>query len=189
MTYNNMTYIKRKAVFFDRDGVVNFRLVGDYVKNKKEFIFLDDFLLFFKDIKEKNYLAFLVTNQQGVGKKLMTEKELKTLHKYMQKQLAIRTGFAFDDIFYCTSLAAQNDPRRKPAPGMILEALAKWDIDEENSWMIGDSVNDIIAGKSAGLKTVLLAPNLCNPEVSPNLIAPNLFNIKIGINETDSILY
>lgn len=179
MANKNITYIKRKAVFFDRDGVVNYRPVGDYVKDKSEFVFLNDFLAFFKDIKEKNYLAFLVTNQQGVGKALMTEKQLIALHKYMQKQLSIRTGFAFDEIFYCTSLAEENDPRRKPAPGMILEALAKWDIDIENSWMIGDSINDILAGKSAGLNTILLASILSNVNITPDLITHNLLTVKI----------
>ena len=88
----------------------------------------------------------------------MTEKELEIVHGYMQSKLKELTGSNFDDIYYSTELAENNSFRRKPNPGMLLEAIEKWDIDIENSWMIGDRKSDVTAGKRAGLKTVLLKP-------------------------------
>lgn len=148
----------RKAILFDRDGVVNFRIVDDYVKDSKHFVFLKDFLSFFKLIKEKGYLAFLVTNQQGIGKGIMTEENLNNVFEYMQLELKMKTAYVFDDIFYCPELASTNSFYRKPNPGMLLEAIAKHGINIKESYMIGDSKSDIVAGKKAKLTTVLLTP-------------------------------
>jgi len=148
--------LKSKAIFFDRDGVVNYRPVGDYVKTPFEFHFIPDFLNFFKKIKDSGYLAILISNQQGVGKGIMTEEQLTEVTCYMQDELLRLSGFNFDDIYYCTDLKESNSPRRKPNPGMLLEAIAKWDFDPVNSWMVGDSESDIIAGKRARVRTVLL---------------------------------
>ncbi|MCL5991888.1 MAG: HAD family hydrolase [Bacteroidetes bacterium] len=150
--------MKRKAIFFDRDGVVNFRIVGKYIKSAEDFRFMPDFIEFFKKIKTAGYLTILITNQQGIGKGLMTEKELETVHNFMQSKLKEFTGNNFDDIYYSSELAENNSFRRKPNPGMLLEAIEKWDIDIENSWMIGDRKSDVKAGKRAGLKTILLKP-------------------------------
>jgi D-glycero-D-manno-heptose 1,7-bisphosphate phosphatase len=145
-----------KAVFFDRDGTVNIRIAGDYIKRKEEFKFIPDFIPFFKFIKEKGFLAVLVTNQQGIGKGKMTIQELNEVHEFMQNEMIKACGFCFDDIDFCQDLASTNSFRRKPNPGMILEAEEKWNIDPKLSWMIGDKPQDVIAGKRAGTKTLLL---------------------------------
>lgn len=148
--------MKSKAIFFDRDGVVNFRIVKEYIKAPKDFKFLPDFIRFFTKIKSEEYLTILITNQQGIGKGLMSVEELESVHNYMQIELKELTGQNFDDIYYSTELAGTNSYRRKPNPGMLIEAKEKWDIDMENSWMIGDRNSDVTAGKRAGLKTILL---------------------------------
>ncbi len=112
-----------KAIFFDRDGIVNYRPVGDYVKSPQEFRFLPDFLEFFVFIKKNNYLAIVITNQQGIGKGLMTDEDLSIIHLKMQEDLFNITGYNFDDIYYCPDLALTPSQRRKPNPGMILEAV------------------------------------------------------------------
>jgi D-glycero-D-manno-heptose 1,7-bisphosphate phosphatase len=145
-----------KAIFFDRDGVVNYRIVGEYITSPENFVFMPDFLYFFQEIKKAGYLAIITSNQQGIGKGLMAEEQLDKVHKYMQEKLKELTGFPFDDIFVCTELASANSHRRKPNPGMIEEAVEKWNIDIEQSWMIGDRASDVIAGKRGGLKTILL---------------------------------
>lgn len=147
---------KKKCVFFDRDGVVNFRPVGDYVKTPAEFDFIPDFLNFFTHIKSLGYLAILISNQQGVGKGLMSESDLNEVSAFMQEQMLKKVKRNFDDIFYCTELKESGSFRRKPNPGMLLEAIEKWNIGTELSWMIGDSESDIIAGKKAGLRSILL---------------------------------
>ena len=149
-----------KAIFFDRDGVVNYRQAGVYLSKPEDFKIIPDFFPFFTTIKNSSYLAILVTNQQGIGKGLMTEKELYEVHQYMQTLIFESTGFMFDDIYYCPELKETNSPRRKPNPGMLLEAIEKWNIDTENSWMIGDRKSDSIAGKRAGLQTIQLTPML-----------------------------
>lgn len=146
---------KRKAIFFDRDGIVNERIIGDYVKKTDDFKLIDDFVEIFSCIGS-DYLKILVTNQQGIGKGLMTEDDLAVVHEYMQIMLLEKTGKRFDDIFYCPELAGNGSKCRKPAPGMLLEAIRKWNIDIAQSWMIGDSLSDYGAGNNAGVRTILI---------------------------------
>ena len=169
--------MKNKAIFFDRDGVVNFRPVGDYVREYNEFKFIPDFFEFFKKIKSQGYLAIIISNQQGVGKGLMSETELSDINHSMQKELMQQTGFSFDDIFICVDLAESGSFRRKPNPGMMIEAIAKWNIDIESSWMIGDSENDIIAGKKANVRTILLKPDYLKNQSAADLICSGLSEI------------
>ncbi|HYF02468.1 MAG TPA: HAD family hydrolase [Patescibacteria group bacterium] len=145
-----------KAFFFDRDGIVNRRKMGDYVYSINEFEFLPHFFSLFKSVKESGFLAILITNQQGIGKGLMTEEALREIHAHMQRELLKETGFQFDDMYFCADLASANSFRRKPQPGMLLDAIKKWGIDAEKSWMIGDSISDAQAGKAAGVKTILI---------------------------------
>lgn len=161
-----------KAFLFDRDGVVNRRLPDDYVKKIEEFEFIPEFFEIFKIIKEAGYLAVLVTNQQGIGKKLMTHDDLAEVHEYMQGVLEEKTGYNFDDIFYCSDLAGKNSFYRKPRPGMLLDAIEKWEIDEEVSWMAGDSLKDYQAGDAAGLKTALIGDHSKKDAPNCDLIFP-----------------
>jgi D-glycero-D-manno-heptose 1,7-bisphosphate phosphatase len=146
----------QKAIFLDRDGVINYRLVGDYVKSYDEFCFVPDFIDFFISIKLKGYLAIIITNQQGIGKEIMTDDDLQNIHNQMQNEIRDITGYKFDDIYYCADLSTTYSHRRKPNPGMIHEAIEKWDIDKNLCWMIGDSLSDIIAGKNANLRTIYI---------------------------------
>ncbi len=84
---------KNKAIFFDRDGVVNLRIVGEYVQNYNDFHFCPDFFQFFKFIKSLGYLAIIITNQQGIGKGLMSESELNSIHDEMQTEIKKTTGY------------------------------------------------------------------------------------------------
>lgn len=163
-----------KAVFFDRDGVINYRIVGEYVKHFSEFKFIPDFCELFQFFKEKGYKLFVVTNQQGIGKGVMTHIDLKILHLMMLEKLYFTTGYLFDDIMYCSDLKTVPNSKRKPSPAMILELAEKWNIDLTKSLMIGDSDSDILAGKRAGVKTVLLGTN---PEIQeiPDFSFPNAY--------------
>jgi len=167
-----------KAVFFDRDGVVNMRAVKDYIKSEDEFQFLPDFLDFFPKVIDSGYLAFLITNQQGVGKGVMTIEQLKEVLSFMQNQLKGKFGKGFDEIFYCTDLADSGSYFRKPNPGMILQAVDKWNIVKENSWVIGDSPSDAKAGRRAGLRTVLIGNYKAGDCLEADYIIKNLFAIE-----------
>ncbi len=169
---------KNKAIFFDRDGVVNLRIVGEYVQNYNDFHFCPDFFQFFKFIKSLGYLAIIITNQQGIGKGLMSESELNSIHDEMQTEIKKTTGYKFDDIFYCGSLSTERCFRRKPNPGMILEAIEKWNIDKNQSWIIGDSLSDIIAGEKAEIGTIYLGQHLANPFINPNFQFRNFYQLE-----------
>lgn len=149
--------MSKPAVFFDRDGIVNERIVGDYVKSIKEFQFIPNFFTTFKLVLSSDCYSFLVSNQQGIGKGLMTELDLKEIHNFMNLHLISNTGNTFDEIFYCSSLDEQNDFRRKPNPGMILEAIEKYKLEKSLCIFIGDSLSDVKAGKNAGIKTILIS--------------------------------
>ena len=137
-----------KAIFLDRDGVINKRLEGDYVKTLEEFKILPGVKEAIKKFHDLGYLVIVVTNQQGIGKGLMTEEDLKIIHDFMCNELKY-----IDDIFYCPHLEGTCNCR-KPRPGMLLKAQEKWNIDFSKSWMIGDSDSDILCGKSVGCKTI-----------------------------------
>jgi len=139
-----------KAVFLDRDGVINKKLENDYVKSVFEFEILDGVKETLQNLKKLGYLLIIITNQQGIGKGIMSEKDLLKIHEHMVKELP-----EIDDIFYCPHLNGTCNCR-KPENKMLLDAKEKWNIDFNKSWMIGDSENDIICGKSVGCKTVLI---------------------------------
>lgn len=146
-----------KCIFFDRDGIINKRLMDNYVMKIEEFEFIDDIFPILKFADDHNFLKIVVTNQQGVGKGLMSDKELIKIHEYMNQELEKRTIKRFDEIHYCTDLKNTGSKRRKPEPGMLLEAIEKFGIDPKESWMIGDTDSDMLAGKRAGVKTILIS--------------------------------
>jgi len=144
------------TLFLDRDGVINRRIVDDYVKNWNDFEFLpgvlDSFTVFARYFKR----IFIVTNQQGIGKGLMTKEDLALVHRKMKAEIETM-GVQIDAIYYCPSLAADQSPRRKPNPGMALQAQSEFpDIELKKSIMVGDSPSDIEFGINAGMHTVFI---------------------------------
>ena len=160
-----------KAFFFDRDGVVNERIVGGYVRSKEEFHLLPAIIPILRCVKQAGRLAILVTNQQGVGKGLMTESDLAEVHRFMQETLRAALGYAFDDIYAATELDDGFSTRRKPSPAMLLEARDKWSVSLERSWMLGDSLSDAEAGRAAGARTILVGDYAAS---EADVVAPNL---------------
>jgi len=145
-----------KTVFLDRDGVINKRLIGDYVKRIEEFEFLDGVLDAIKLLKEHNYRIIIITNQQGIGKKLMSEEDLNKIHSFMIKEIE-KNGGKVDKIYYCPHLENENCNCRKPKPGMIEQALKDYpDINKENTFMIGDTESDVKLAKNAGLRSIII---------------------------------
>lgn len=168
---------QKQAVFFDRDGVINFRIYKYYISEYKEFVFIDDFLALFDYLKDKDCLLIIITNQQGIGKGIMTEIQLAELHGKMQDELENRFGRRFDDILFCPDLTHTGSKRRKPEPGMLLEAAEKWGISLEHSWMIGDRKSDVIAGKRAGCKTILVGNGDGGPIQETDLYFVDLYKV------------
>ncbi|MEI2737649.1 MAG: HAD family hydrolase [Chitinophagaceae bacterium] len=144
------------TLFIDRDGVINHEKKEDYILNWREFKFYDGVREAFKKLSEKFGKIIVVTNQRGVGKGLMTEAELSSVHQHMKKQIE-NAGGRIDKIYYCTSL--DNDhPNRKPNPGMALQAKADFPfIDFAKSIIIGNKPSDMLFGRNAGIHTVFVA--------------------------------
>ncbi len=146
---------KSWTVFIDRDGVINHEKKEDYILNWREFKFYDGVRDAFPALKVFGHI-FIVSNQKGVGKGLMTEAELKSIHQHMQKQIE-NAGGRIDKIYYCTSV--DNDhPDRKPNPGMAWLAKAEFPtIDFAKAIMIGNKPSDMLFGKNAGMYTVFVS--------------------------------
>ncbi|MCX6139680.1 MAG: HAD-IIIA family hydrolase [Candidatus Kapabacteria bacterium] len=148
-----------KALFLDRDGVINQRIIDGYVRTPNEFIVVDEVIPLLRAARSLGYLLILVSNQQGVGKGLMTMDELDVVHLHMQEVLSeCLGGRGLDEIYVCTDLASANSLRRKPAPGMLLEAIRNNDLLPHKCWFLGDSLTDVQAGRSAGVGTALVGP-------------------------------
>jgi D-glycero-D-manno-heptose 1,7-bisphosphate phosphatase len=145
-----------KALFLDRDGVINTRLVGQYVRTPGEFELILDIVPILKLAKARGYQLVLITNQQGIGKGLMSTRDLGLVHDHMQQSLQSAGAPAIDAIYWCSDLDGSGSTHRKPAPGMLLDAMRDHDIEASASWFVGDSRSDAQAGRAAGVKTLLL---------------------------------
>ena len=157
---------KSWTLFLDRDGVINVRLIDDYVKNINEFEFLPGVLEAFKIFAEKFGRIIIVTNQQGVGKGLMTLQDVDMVHDFMKKEIDNQKG-RIDAIYICPQLKSDPNNFRKPSPRMAYMAQHDFpEIDFDKSVMIGDSNSDIEFGKNAGMYTILIGdePVKCKPD-------------------------
>jgi histidinol-phosphate phosphatase family protein len=145
---------KLDTLFLDRDGVINVKLDGRYVKNTDEFEFMIGAETAISKLSKIFNRILIVTNQQGIAKGIMSDKDLGVLHNYMLFELK-KNGGVIDKIYYCPHLAGENCSCRKPNPGMIQQAIIDFpEIKVEDSYLIGDSDTDILAGNKTGLITV-----------------------------------
>lgn len=142
------------TLFLDRDGVINVKLEARYVRNTNEFEFMQGALVAISKLSKIFKRILIVTNQQGIGKGIMTEADLNLLHSFMTSKIGKLNG-KIDKIYFCPHLDIENCNCRKPNPGMINQAIADFpDIDCQNSYLIGDSDSDIEAGNRMKLNTV-----------------------------------
>jgi D-glycero-D-manno-heptose 1,7-bisphosphate phosphatase len=156
MTMLNLDMIDGEwTLFLDRDGVINQEKEQSYILHYGEFIFYEGVREAIKALAGKFGRIVVVTNQRGIGKGLMTEKDLADIHVNMVKDVE-KAGGRIDGIYYCDSLL-DTHPHRKPNPGMAF--LAKEDypeIDLKRSVMVGNNLSDMEFGRNAGMFTVLL---------------------------------
>jgi len=145
------------TLFLDRDGVINEKLDGDYVKRLSEFQFIRGALESIVQMKKTFQRILVVTNQQGIGKGLMSHEELSNVHDFMLSHINA-SGGRIDKVYYCPELQKKNAKCRKPNTGMPLQALKDFpEINFEKSIMVGDSNSDIEMGKRLKMVTVFLS--------------------------------
>lgn len=143
---------KIKAVFIDRDGVINDDTGHYYIYRVEDFKINNGIVDGLKILSKSGYKLILITNQAGIAKGEYTHEDVDKVHTYLTQQLRFK-GIVLTDIFYCPHHDSISECNcRKPKPGMILEAINKYEIDPNQSYLIGDSPRDIQAGESAGLK-------------------------------------
>lgn len=167
---------KQKAVFLDRDGTLN-KYVG-FLRDIDEFELIENIPQAIKTINNSGYLAVIVTNQPVIARGEVTFGQLEEIHNKMETLLGLE-GAYIDAVYYCphhphkgyegeiAELKFDCDCR-KPKPGMLLKASHDFNIDLSQSWMVGDSENDIQAGISAGCRTALIGSDDFGQTVSAN---------------------
>jgi D-glycero-D-manno-heptose 1,7-bisphosphate phosphatase len=147
--------MKNKCIFLDRDGVLNVDRV-DYVYRMEEFIIPPGVGEALRALKDAGYLLVIITNQSGIAKGVYKREDVYMIHQAIQDG----TGVELDDIYFCPyhEKFDSHSLTRKPGSLMIEKAAAKYEVDMDASWMVGDHERDITAGTRAGLRTIRLAP-------------------------------
>lgn len=143
----------KACVFLDRDGVINELLPGKYVKHWNEFRFREGVLTGIAKLSQRGYAIFIITNQQGIGKQLMTEIELNQIHVKM-RLLIEQAGGRLSGIYHCPHLQSDNCRCRKPGRGMIDEICKQHEGIIHVPWiLLGDSPSDLELGNSICAQT------------------------------------
>lgn len=178
---------KQKAIFLDRDGTIN-KYKG-FIRNIEDIELIDGVADAIRKINEMGYLAIVVTNQPVIARGEATVQEVNEMHNKIETLLG-NDGAYIDGLYYCPHHPDKGFEGeveelkikcncRKPEPGMLLRATKDFNIDLKESWMIGDSKNDIIAGKKAGCKTALIG----HDEIGSNLKGESLIQLINQIEE------
>ncbi len=146
--------LARKMVFLDRDGVINKNpLRSDYIKKPSEFEFLPNSRKAVKMLNNAGFDIAVISNQAGIGKGLFSKNELKKIDERMLKGIKVSKG-KINGTYYCIHRPDANCNCRKPKTGLIKKAVGKNKIDFKNSFFVGDTERDVVAGSSSGLKTI-----------------------------------
>ncbi len=156
--------MKNKAIFLDRDGTIN--IDKGYLYKKEEFEFLDKAIEGLKILTDLGYILIVVTNQSGIARGYYTEEQLEDLNNYMAEELK-KHGVEIKKSYYCPHHAEKGLGKykvecncRKPNPGMVLEGIKEFNVDVENSYIVGDKLSDAEAGIRAGIKGVIVQTGL-----------------------------
>ena len=159
-----------KALFLDRDGVIN--VDHGHVGKKENFEFVEGIFKLVTQAIDQKYLVIVITNQAGIGRGLYTEDDFHLLTKWMTLQFELNGG-RIEKVYYCPNHPTKgigkykkNDSFRKPGPGMFLQAKDEFCLDMRKSILIGDKASDLIAGTEAGVGQKLLLSNQSFPELN-----------------------
>jgi histidinol-phosphate phosphatase family protein len=150
---------KRRAVFLDRDGT----LIEErsYPAHADQVRLLAEAAPAVERLRRAGFACVVVTNQSGVGRGMLSEAQMHAVNDEMQRQLRV-AGTQLDGLYFCTFAPAGTDktaiehPDRKPGPGMLLQAAREMDLDLAGSWVVGDSISDVLAGRNAGCRGQIL---------------------------------
>ncbi|MBM3436059.1 MAG: HAD-IIIA family hydrolase [Bacteroidetes bacterium] len=157
MILKDLTIDSSWSLFLDRDGVINKRLPGDYIKKWEEFEFLPGVLIALHELTALFGKLFIVTNQQGIGKGIMRESDLENIHDHMMMEIRNHGG-KINKVYHSPYRDEENSVFRKPNIGLARKAKIDFpDISFDKSIMAGDSITDMEFGKNAGMFTVYIS--------------------------------
>lgn len=163
MDWNNIVH-DDWSLLLDRDGVINQRIIDGYVTEWKDFVFLPGVLDALRVFAKRFHHIVIITNQQGIGKGLMSMEQLEVIHDRMCAEIEA-SGGRIDGILVCPQLASDPDNYRKPDPTMAYMAQELFpDLDLEKSIMVGDGQSDIDFGHHAGTHTVFIGEDNATAE-------------------------
>jgi len=178
----------KDIVFLDRDGVINVDS-SEYIKNESEFEFIPKSPEAIALLTQNGFNIIVITNQSLIGRNMVSQKTLDAIFKKMKDGVK-KAGGDIKDIFYCPHTPEDNCSCRKPNPGLILEAQKKYQIDLNQSFMVGDSAKDIECARNAGCSKTLLVKTgnglkaqqqLSQKGIIPDFIGTDLYETALWI--------
>jgi D-glycero-D-manno-heptose 1,7-bisphosphate phosphatase len=146
--------ISMKALFLDRDGIIN--IEKEYLHSREDFEFIEGIFDTLRYAQEKGYLLIVITNQSGIGRGYYTKKDFLDLNQWMCEQFS-NQKISISKVYYCPHSPSEPCDCRKPLPGMLHSASRDFTIDFKDSILIGDKESDITAGRNAGVGKCVLA--------------------------------
>lgn len=163
--------VGRRAAFLDRDGTLNVRPARhEYVRCAHDFVWLDGAAEGIAALVAAGYRVFVVSNQRGVARGLVTTATLREIERHIQQTLA-PLGASVEEFYYCVHDLEAACSCRKPRPGMLTAAAARHGLDLASSWMIGDTPEDVEAGRRAACATAIIGTSPVEATVSGRSLA------------------
>ena len=148
-----------KAIFLDRDGVINNDTGHYYIYKPEDFVLNEGVIEALQLFKANGFLLILISNQGGISRGLYAKEDVEKVHALFTNILS-QHHIQLDEIYYCPHHSEyENCLCRKPKPLMIEKALARFDIDPKQSWMIGDHAKDLEVAENAGVKGLQIEKN------------------------------
>jgi D-glycero-D-manno-heptose 1,7-bisphosphate phosphatase len=159
------------AVFLDRDGTLMEEV--DYCRDPERVRVFETVPYALSQLKQAGFKLVVITNQSGIGRGILSEADFQTVQAEFLRQVG--SGL-IDGAYFAPEAPSQPSTRRKPAPGMLLQAASEHNIDLSSSWTIGDKSSDIEAGRAAGTRTILVLTGYGNDQrdCNPDFIAEDL---------------
>lgn len=149
----------QKAIFLDRDGVLNNEESNYYIFRTEEFFLNEGIVYSLRKLQDRGYIFVVITNQGGISKEYYTHEDVKKVHSKLHHLLG-EHGIKLAEIYYCPHHSDnENCLCRKPKTLSIEKAIARFIIDRDSSWFVGDRDTDMEAAERAGLRTLRVKPN------------------------------
>ena len=169
-----------RAVFIDRDGTINANI--GYINNLKDFKIYNGVAEGIKLLNQDGFKVIIITNQSGLARGFFTEEMLEKIHNKMKREISEK-GATVDAIYYCPHHPDVKCSCRKPRTGLLEKAVKDFDVDIDESFIIGDRMLDIEAGQGIGCKTVLVPENkekvaieMQESNVKPDIICDDFYS-------------